>query len=175
MIITTQDITIIVGIVLLIGYPIFMRVLAQIVQPSRLRMLEIGKELLANSSVPKEHKHVISSMLDDAYSPTFMIYVSIIMPYYAICKLARRIAAPPPIEDIYVRRLHNEFFRRYISAVAVANPAFTVIAATEMAILTVFLFPFGQLWRAQDVQFGTIEAVDRTMQSVDRILHRRAA
>lgn len=169
-----QEIAIIAGVCLLVGYPILMRVFAQGLQSSRLRMLEIGKELLAHQAVPEEHKNLINSMLDDAYNPAIMILISMVMPYYIIKNISHRTHSPPPIEDKDAQRLHGEFCRRFVTAIAAANPAFTLVAALEMALLAMALFPFGQLWRTQDVQFGTIQVVDRTIQAVGRVLHRGA-
>lgn len=171
-----QDIAVVAGVCILIGYPIFMRLLAEWSQPSRLRMVDIGNELLANPYVSSEHKKLINSMLDSAYNPAFMVFVAITMPWFGMAKIFRRTKPPhPPITNEDIRQLDSEFCRRFIESVAAANPAFTVLAALEMAALAMVLFPLGQLWRAQDVQFGTVQAVDRQLQAVDRLIHRRAA
>lgn len=167
-----QEVAITVGAAALIGYPIVMRWLAEKAQPSRLRMLEVGKELLLHPAVPAEHKRMIDSMLDDAYNPSLMILIAVIMPCYAFLKLMRKAKTLPKIEDLSARRLCEEFSSRFIVAIAAANPAFALIAALEIAVVAIILFPFGQLRRAQDLQFGTIQTA---LQAQTRVFHRHAA
>ena len=114
---------------------------------------------------------MIDSMLDDAYNPSLMILIAVIMPCYAFLKLMRKAKTLPKIEDLSARRLCEELSRRFIVAIAAANPAFALIAALEIAVVAIILFPFGQLRRAQDLQFGTIQTA---LQAQTRVFHRHA-
>jgi len=150
-----------------------MRMLANYMQASRLRMADIGLALLEHSSVADEHKRMIRKLMDEAYNPVFMVSVSAIMPVYTIKKImgrANRITQPSD----EVKSMYNEFCTRFVTSVAAANPVFAMIAAAEMAILTMILFPLGQLWRTQDIQFGTVQAADEALEAVGRVLHRQA-
>jgi hypothetical protein len=114
---------------------------------------------------------MINSMLDDAYNPSLMILIATLMPVYAFLKLIRKAQALPRIEDIAARRRYEEFCSRFFTAVAAANPAFTLITALEIAVVAVILFPFGQLWRTKDLKFGTIQTA---LQAQTRLFHRHA-
>jgi hypothetical protein len=171
----SQEIAILIGVAALVGYPIVMRVLAERLQPSRLRMLDVGKLLLAHASVPAEHKHIIDSMLRDAYNPTVMILVAITMPYYVILRVVGKIKAPPRISDVEARQMDDDFCRLFIVSIAAANPIFSVIVGLEIGILSLILFPLGKLSKTQEIQFGTIQTVDKTLQAFGRVWRGGAA
>ena len=48
-------------------------------------------------------------MLDDAYSPAFMVAVAVVMPIFAIADMLRLLKRPPTIDDIHARQLFDEW------------------------------------------------------------------
>jgi|SRR5579863_895343 len=160
---TTQTIAVVVGVAMLIGYPIFMRFLAERMQPSRLKMADVGKLLLEHPDLSQDHKKLIRSMLDDAYSPVFMIMLTIVTPVFGPLAALGIGPSMPTINNLEARELFDNFTDRYNASISAANPLFSIIAAIEMALLTIVLFPIGQLSRTHSVQFGSVRVADNAM------------
>src|SRR5690349_10988469 len=64
----------------LLSYPLLMRWLAEVAQPTRLRMADLGKELLASPYLDEKQKELVDNWLDDAYDWRFMILFALLMP-----------------------------------------------------------------------------------------------
>lgn len=160
---TGQTIALVITLAALVLYPVVMRILVDRVQPTRLRMADLGKQLLASTHLPDRLKDVVDGMLDEAFDWRFMLFASFLFPYFVIGRMFRLIAPPkiPKINDLETRKQFHEFLNCHTRATAAANPLFAIILGIEVALLVVVLVPLGMMWHASDMLFEATIKTDR--------------
>jgi len=125
------------GVAIAILYPIAMRLIAEAIQPMRLRMADLGVEVLQTGGLNEVQKKLIKSMLDDAFDWRFMIFAALCVPIVVIRRgLGFRLNTPfdemdraDTVESIKSIQL------MHLASVAAANPLFAAVVSGEFAIL----------------------------------------
>jgi hypothetical protein len=121
-----------------IGYGLFIKRLATVVQPIRLRLAERGEKYLAVCKDPKE-QGVITFYLDNALSPWVCIWTSALLPIILICQLIR------PVSHKIIKEDEEEYHRLaalFTISTFSANPLFGSIILIELAIVTILVIIF---------------------------------
>ena len=128
-----------IGIALVtLGYGLFVRRLAELVQPLRLQLAERGEKYLAVSKDGKEQSSV-KFYLDNALNPWISIWASILLPmlaaYQSIWPSSPKFVATDERE---YRRISALFTISVLSA----NPLFGLIIIIELADGTILIVIF---------------------------------
>lgn|GEM_PF-1872114 len=136
----------------ILAYPLVMRWLATRVHPSRLRLADLGNELMESPHLSDARKDDVREMLVDAFDWRVMVVVAINLPLAAF-GLRRRLKAMSQdrIADPDTRQMWSEFSARFIQSIAAANPLVTVIVLVELMLFLVVLFPLGLIRRLNDL------------------------
>ncbi|HYE48892.1 MAG TPA: hypothetical protein VEB20_04830 [Azospirillaceae bacterium] len=114
----------------LVLYPLVMRWLSAWAQPYRLRMAELGRELLGSPHLDDVTKRMVDSMLDDAFDWTVMPQLLFFLPRFFFRALRGTAYRGPTIKDEVTRAKMAEFQTCHARAVAAANPLFSAIFTT---------------------------------------------
>lgn len=125
------------------AYPIIMRLLADWAQPKRLRMADLGNELLNNEALATSHRGFVNSMLTDAFDPRVAVVLTFALPVFVIGKFFDLISEPA-FDDLGMeeKKKLNQLSALHTRSVLAANPIFFIIMALELVILTAILVPF---------------------------------
>lgn len=122
------------GIVLVaIGYGVFVKRLAIVVQPLRLRLAERGEKYLAVCKDPKE-RSLITFYLDNALSPWLAIWTTLLLPIVLIKQLITPVTHKIVKEDEEECRRLTALF---IISTFAANPVFGFFVAVELIIVAI--------------------------------------
>ena len=143
--------------------PVVMRVLAKRVQPARLSMADLGKELLSSSHLKEDQKIIISMMLDDASDWRVMCHASVGLPWIIVKMVLGRDMSKPRlsrISDSETRDKVDDFVDLHIKSTAAANPLFAVVFGVELALLVLMLAPFGMVKKFVDITHRVLTAGD---------------
>lgn len=150
----------------LVGYPLTSRLSLKYIQPKRLQLAQIGKQILRHPDAEPKLKELVRSMLDDAYSSRVMIVMTAFVPLAGLVALFKKQTRMPVTQSAEVKGLLDEFVDLHILATSAANPLFAILVAIEMAALTLLLFPFGQGSRGRAVQFDALRRVEKPTRKV---------
>ncbi len=114
-------------------YPLMMRFFLKKAHLTRLKMIEIGNELLISNKISDSQKKMIRSSMRASFSWWPMALVVFIMPFYlmknGLTKNVVRIPSDPELEKAYA--LFQECQGKSIMA---ANPIFSIIAFLEILV-----------------------------------------
>jgi hypothetical protein len=80
----------VISAALVVGYTLLVRRLAELLQPMRLEMAELGNRLL-KSDLVQEDKNVVKFMVTHAYSPWSEIGFAIVLPFAVVFLIFRRV------------------------------------------------------------------------------------
>lgn len=112
-------------------YPVLMRFFLKKTHQTRLKMIEIGNELLRSDKISDSQKNMIRSSMRSSFSWWPMALVVFIMPFYlfknGLTKNVVRIQGDPELEKKYA--LFQEYQGKSIMA---ANPIFSIFAFLEV-------------------------------------------
>lgn len=130
-----------VGIAVAVVYPLLMRVILDRVQPLRLKLAELGNQLLESSTLPEAHKRVVVGMLDDAFEWRFMFSALYSFPVFAWTRLrGRRLSDPfAQIRNTDDKDKMLEMTGRFAASVVAANPLVAFVVALEFAVIALLL------------------------------------
>lgn len=140
-------------IVALLVYPLITSGLARAVQPLRLRMADLGCELLASPHISERDKNVIDGMLADAYRWRTLAEFVVFLPVYMV-QMRRRRVPKIVIEDAETRKKFREFMSLHLTSAIAANPVFAFLLVIELFFVIVFLLCLGSLLKISDVLIG---------------------
>lgn len=123
------------------GYGLFVKRLAVVVQPLRLRLAERGEKYLAVCKDPRE-RALVRFCLDHAFSPWVCIATSVTLPIAFITQIFRPTEVIKKIDEDENRRIAALFALSVFSA----NPFFGAIIVLEVAIaITLMVIIKGQI------------------------------
>ncbi len=115
-------------------YPLAMRWSLLRVHPSRLKMLEIGKELLKSDDLKEIQKKIIRSMMGDALDWTQMYLIVFFLPIYLIQK--KRLPSPDIVStNKNISDKYGEFLQLYGKSIIAANPIVFCVFILEVFLL----------------------------------------
>ena len=143
-------------LILLAGYPLVNVILLRSAQPWRLRLADLARELLARDDISSSSKHVISAMLRDAYSTSFMFWMMLSLPIFGVQFFFRSRKSEMMLASKEAKVLIFEFIDCHTLATSAANPICSIVVALEMALLTAVLVPIGKLSKGRDVQASAV-------------------
>lgn len=129
---------------LVIAYPIIMRVASELAQPIRLRLATLGVETLSSDHLSTFEKHVVNSMLDDAYDPKVAVFFALAFPIFVVGSILGLISdAELDFSSTgEVRGKLREMSRMHTIAIAAANPLFSIVIIVEAVIIGALAFPY---------------------------------
>lgn len=152
---TEAKIAFVISVIALLAYPLTMRLLAHLVQPTRLRMADLGNELLASPHVNELGKDIILSMLKDAYSWQAMAEFVVYMPVYVVKRArGKKPKLGMEIRDASTRKKFDDFVSNHMTSAAAANPLCCVIMVLEMAIVFGILTSVGAMTKINEVMLS---------------------
>jgi hypothetical protein len=121
-----------VAIALYFAYLFVLRRLADVAQPYRLELAELGEQLLAEPCSP-ERKQQASFYLDNAFKGWIAPFAALVLPFAAVTVLIRSDRRPALNPDD--RRMSLLFGL----SVFAANPLFGTVLAVELFVVTLCL------------------------------------
>jgi hypothetical protein len=114
-------------------YPVIMRLLLKKTHHTRLRMIEIGNELLSSDRISDSQKKMIRSSMRASFSWWPMALVVFIMPFYLLKNgLTKNVVRIPNDPDL--ERKYALFQECQGKSLMVANPIFSIIAILEVSV-----------------------------------------
>ncbi len=140
-------------VVALLAYPLFMNFLARRAQPGRLKMADLGCELLASPHVKESDKDAIEGMMADAYRWRTLAEFVVFLPVY-LFRLRRRNVPRIDIRDADTRKKFQEFVGLHMASAVAANPIFALLLVLELFFVVIALICLGSLMRIGDVLIG---------------------
>lgn len=115
-------------------YPLAMRWSLLRVHPSRMKMLEIGKELLKSDDLEEIQKKIIRSMMRDALDWKQMYLIVFFLPIYLIQK--KRFPSPDIVStNKNFSDKYGEFLHLYGKSIIAANPIVFCVFIFEVFLL----------------------------------------
>lgn len=124
--------------VLFVAYLVLYRRLADMVQPVRLELAEIGERLLA-SSINERRKGQVSFCLDNAFNGLIMPIAAFIFPLCVFSTLID-IATKRRKMDVHVGDSEKKLTVLFIISAAAANPIFALLVTVELILCVPVLF-----------------------------------
>jgi hypothetical protein len=116
-----------------LGYLFVLRRLANVAQPYRLQLAELGERILAHHPA-RDRAELISFYLDHAFSGWVALFAALALPFVALTAVLESASRrPPPNPDD--KRMSLLFA---VSAYA-ANPLFGTVLAAELFVITLLL------------------------------------
>lgn len=163
-----NHIIIILGLAAILAYPLIMRWIAVWVQPKRLQMAALGKNLIMNGGMNQRQKYIMGSMLCDAYDYRMAILLVLVMPIFTFKIIFGTIDPAknlfPSTDDI------RKFNSLHILSVAAANPVFFAFFVVELMALVPILVPC-ILFRAKYMSTTPSDMLVMANTQIDRSLH----
>lgn len=159
-------------ILVLLLYPILMRVLSEQVHPARIRMAELGKALLGSQALTSEQKEMVRCMLRDAFDWRFMLTAFFIAPFSIMNRKGcdqnngcgnRCDCCVFGSKDEKTLRMVSEFSHCHLKATVAANPLFALFLMIEMIIMFLILWPFGKIKGVEDLKSYVFSSADRLL------------
>lgn len=147
-----------------------MRLIAHKAQPRRIQMAALGRELLNLPTLSTDWKNFIRSMMRDAYSPWFMLFVAFALPLLPLLGRKYRL---PDIEDVNTQIMLDKFIDCHGVATSAANPFCAVIVGLEIGVMTAVLYPFGG-WQKKSRKAHNQAVLNVETISMRRVLARAA-
>jgi hypothetical protein len=141
---------------LLVAYLLFFRRLADVVQPLRLEMAELGERLLA-SSISDRRKAQVSFYLENAFSGYVMALAVVLFPVFVALTLIQSVFKQK-IEDIHASPEEKKLAVLFTVSVFAANPLFGLILFAELFLLGLTLFTISG-------QAAVVSAISRTLRA----------
>jgi hypothetical protein len=115
-----------------LGYGFVLRRLAEIVQPYRLRLAELGEKYLEMPLKAEERKQIIF-YLENAFNPWIIVMAAVGVPLALLIILFRRSG-----RDTEYSKNHDDIALMFTISVIAANPIFAFIAALELFVAAIF-------------------------------------
>jgi len=132
-------ITIGVIVVAIAVYPLAMRVLATKVQPTRLKMAELGNKLVKSDTITPSQRFVLGSMMRDAYDFRIAFALAIGFPVFVFGIIFGLVNVEehsfPDTEDF------KKFNSMHSLSIATANPLCFALFVAEMMVFAPILVP----------------------------------
>ncbi len=133
----------VVGVVLglttlVVGYMLLLRRLADVVQPIRLDIAEVGEKLLA-SSISERRKAQVAFYLDNAFNGLVLPLACLLLPAFFIVALIK-IVTKSKWEYPTVGNDERKISGLFTISVAAANPVFALVFLLELVIFMPVLF-----------------------------------
>lgn len=132
-----------VGIVL--TYPIFMRIVAQKMQPKRLEMARLGNLLLKREDLEDDHRHIIKMMLADAFDAKPVIMLVCVFPVFAFKGFRKHTSTPSTSIPLNIATDMKRFKTLHLVSLFAANPLFSIILLIEIMIIAAIFTPIAIL------------------------------
>ena len=117
-------------------YLVLVRRLADLVQPYRLRLAELGEEMLGSGDLTPGRERQIRFYLDNAFNGWIMTVAALAVPFVAIFGLTASLAGRRPPRVIEQDDRTSLLFALSVFA---ANPLFGTIVAIEIFIFGILL------------------------------------
>jgi hypothetical protein len=131
--------------IVVMAYPITMRLAARLVRRKRERLVTLGWALARDERLPDELRSTLVWMVETACSSRIMMLAALAFPWFLVDVLQGRAQPIPTILEPDLRDLMDEFIGCHIASATAANPLFAFLMSLELAILVFFLIPFGRL------------------------------
>lgn len=143
-------------LVALVAYPLTMRALARRVQPERVEMAEIARNLLLEDGISLFHKRVIHSMIADAFDAKVAILMVFAFPVFALLRMLDHPSTRIATVEARFRERFDRLSQLHVISIVVANPAFSIILLIEIMIYGIVAAPFHMLriWSDRTDLFG---------------------
>jgi hypothetical protein len=119
-------------------YGLFVRRLAELVQPLRLQLAERGEKYISISKDGKERRS-IEFYLDNAFNPWICVWGSLFLPALTIWQLVRPMT---PKFDATDKEEYRKISALFTISVFAANPLFGLIMIFELTIATIIIIIF---------------------------------
>ena len=148
-------------VVLPLAHGFLIRRLAELTQPHRLRMADLGNDLL-RGNLPKDDAAAIRFSLDHAFSPWPMLAAVFLIPIvmlWALIGVAR--AQEPP--RLYGGKMRWEFEKLSTLSAFVANPICGLIVVAQFAVFVLIAIFFS----SQEAFFRAV--LKRTLHSLEAV------
>lgn len=159
---TGPQTALIICVAIVVAYPLVMRGLAAMVQPARLELAEVGRDILALRDVPDVTKDAVRLLLQDVYEWRIMPALALAMPALVVSRALRaKSVGLWTVGSPDARARIDRFMRLYLGSAAAANPIFTIVVAVEFVALFAVLYPVGKLQQLRDLLYGAVGEADR--------------
>ena len=124
--------------VVVVGYLLLCRRLADMAQPIRLKIAETGERLLA-SSINDRRKSQVRFYLDNAFSGLIMPIVTLLLPLCCLVAFCE-IITKQQHKAMHMGDDEQKLSGFFVISTAAANPIFALLVAIEVILLFPLLF-----------------------------------
>jgi hypothetical protein len=126
-------------IALAFGYPLWMRVNLERVRPARVRLVELGGEMLESPKYTKEQKILITDLLEEALDWRFMAKSAMSLPRLIVKILVRGMPSDPELDAMTKDDKFRELVDLHFRSASAANPICAFVVRTELALGMLFI------------------------------------
>ena len=113
------------------AYTLLVKRLAEWVQPTRLRMADLGRDMLQTNLPDGEHR-AIQGMLDDAFSARPAVVMALLLPFILGYYITRRVLRLPVVSGPPLTREWSKLMDMFVISALAANPFFALIIFIEV-------------------------------------------